>query len=216
MGPIIYNAHPVTKEYFGSGFADPDPMLRDSVTGAALEDVLSDADGWLLPAFAYLDQPPAPGAKEAVRRMADGSAWELVEDHRGAVFSTADRTEVILDDLGALPDGYTDLEPTSVYDVWDNGAWVANTAAQLAAKKQAARLVRDQAIADSQWLVDRHRDQVEVNMATTLTADQFSALLVYRQALRDWPSVADFPADSTMPAAPGWLSAAEESTAATA
>lgn len=216
MFPIIYNAHPLTKEYVGSGFADPDPMLRDSVTGAALEDVLSDADGWLLPAFAYLDQPPTPGAKEAARRLADGSAWELVEDHRGAVFSTADRTEVVLDDLGALPDGYTDVEPTSIYDVWDNGAWVASTAAQLAAEKLAARLVRDQAIADSQWLVDRHRDQVEVSMATTLTTDQFSALLVYRQALRDWPSVADFPADATKPAAPGWLSAAEGSTAATA
>lgn len=65
-----------------------------------------------------------------------------------------------------------------------------------------ARAWRDTEITASQWLVDRHRDQAEAGTATTLTADQYSALLVYRQALRDWPSVADFPADSTMPAAP--------------
>ncbi|NWC92610.1 MULTISPECIES: phage tail assembly chaperone [unclassified Pseudomonas] len=73
-----------------------------------------------------------------------------------------------------------------------------------------ARAWRDGEISVSQWLVDRHRDQVEAGAATTLTADQFSALLVYRQALRDWPAVTDFPADATKPAAPGWLAAAEE------
>ena len=72
-----------------------------------------------------------------------------------------------------------------------------------------ARYWRDSELTASQWLVERHRDQVEAGTATTLTADQYSALQVYRQALRDWPTVAGFPADSTRPTQPDWLSAAE-------
>jgi hypothetical protein len=80
------------------------------------------------------------------------------------------------------------------------------TAEQLDAQ---ARAWRDGQITDSQWLIERHRDQVDAGTATTLTAAQYSALLVYRQKLRDWPTVANFPADSTKPAAPDWLAAAE-------
>lgn len=209
MFPSIYNAHPVTREYIGTGFADPDPMLRDAATGAALSDDLVAAAGWLLPAFAYLDAPPAVPAKHVARRLADGSAWELVEDHRGTVYTTADQTEHDYEDLGPLPAEVTDIAPTSPYQVWSQGQWVADPTAQLAAQKLAARQVRDQAITDSQWLVDRHRDQVDAAVATTLTAAQFTELLVYRQALRDWPTAADFPSLPDLPAAPAWLAAAE-------
>jgi hypothetical protein len=75
-----------------------------------------------------------------------------------------------------------------------------------------ARAWRDAEITASQWLVERHRDQTDAGTATTLTGDQYAALLVYRQALRDWPTVTDFPADSTKPIAPDWLAAAEAAT----
>lgn len=79
-----------------------------------------------------------------------------------------------------------------------------------------ARIWRDSELAASQWLVERHRDQVEAGSATTLTTDQYSALQVYRQALRDWPMAADFPAASSRPAAPDWLATAEADVDATA
>jgi len=80
------------------------------------------------------------------------------------------------------------------------------TAAELAAT---ARTWRDAQINESQWLVDRHRDQVAEAATTTLTTAQYSALLAYRQNLRDWPAAENFPADDSKPAAPDWLVSAE-------
>lgn len=60
-------------------------------------------------------------------------------------------------------------------------------------------LRRNQLLADSDWLMLRHRDQIDSGMPTTLTQEQFEETLVYRQALRDWDKV------SVLPAAPSFL-----------
>jgi hypothetical protein len=54
-------------------------------------------------------------------------------------------------------------------------------------------------------LRDRHRDQVEINAATTLTGEQFTELLFYMQDLRDWPQSPDFPDGEHRPVAPAWI-----------
>ncbi|MFM0097536.1 phage tail assembly chaperone [Paraburkholderia nemoris] len=70
------------------------------------------------------------------------------------------------------------------------------TRAELADSKRAQR---GSALKATDWLVARHQDEKLIGNGTTLTADQFTALLKYRQALRDlgdasgWPSV-DLPA----------------------
>ncbi|MFL9898554.1 phage tail assembly chaperone [Paraburkholderia fungorum] len=75
--------------------------------------------------------------------------------------------------------------------------------ADLAAAKRAAR---DVALASTDWLVSRHQDEKLIGNGTSLTADQFTTLLKYRQALRDladatgWPSVA-------LPATPDFVTA---------
>lgn len=56
-----------------------------------------------------------------------------------------------------------------------------------------------------EWVVTRHRDEVELGGVTTLTAEQYAALLAYRQALRDWPAADVFPALANRPVAPDWL-----------
>ncbi|OQS42349.1 phage tail assembly chaperone [Chromobacterium haemolyticum] len=73
------------------------------------------------------------------------------------------------------------------------------TSSQLAEK---ARLQRDNFLVATQWLVQRHRDQIEIGAATTLSADQFKELQTYRQALRDVPAQNGFPASITWPAVP--------------
>ncbi|PZP05606.1 MULTISPECIES: phage tail assembly chaperone [Pseudomonas] len=67
------------------------------------------------------------------------------------------------------------------------------------------RSYRDQELARGVWLRDRHRDQTEIAMVTTLSADQFIQLLVHMQALRDWPQSADFPDANFRPVAPTWM-----------
>ena len=58
---------------------------------------------------------------------------------------------------------------------------------------------RNELLADSDWLMLRHRDQIDSGIPTTLTQEQFEETLVYRQALRDWDRV------SALPTAPLFL-----------
>ncbi|MBA6065927.1 phage tail protein [Pseudomonas mosselii] len=48
--------------------------------------------------------------------------------------------------------------------------------------------------------VTRHRDEVELGRVTTLTASQYTELLGYRAALRDWPTDDLFPDSGKRPA----------------
>lgn len=156
-------------------------------------------------------------AEVAVSATVDPFAYTAVTDLQ---YATADNSlinaTVTFTQLGDLPFTLSANDPTNhgaeIYAAVVAGtygaiaAYAAPAASVLAAE---ARLWRDTEISDSQWLVERHRDQTDAGTTTTLTSDQYSALLVYRQSLRDWPTVADFPADSTKPAAPDWLAAAE-------
>ncbi len=76
------------------------------------------------------------------------------------------------------------------------------TAEELAANERAWR---DAEVSSTEWLVTRHRDEQDMQLATTLTAEQFAELLVYRQALRDWPQSEAFPDTAQRPVAPPWI-----------
>ncbi len=67
------------------------------------------------------------------------------------------------------------------------------------------RAWRDAEIERIKWLRERHRDQLEISEVSTLTAEQFGELLVYMQALRDWPQSPDFPLVKMRPVAPDWI-----------
>ena len=67
------------------------------------------------------------------------------------------------------------------------------------------RAWRDGTLSAVMWLRERHRDQLEISASTTLTAGQFNELLVYMQALRDWPQSPDFPDSQHRPVAPDWI-----------
>ncbi|MCK8667928.1 phage tail assembly chaperone [Pseudomonas azerbaijanoccidens] len=67
------------------------------------------------------------------------------------------------------------------------------------------RAWRDAEIVRVAWVRDRHRDEVELAIATTITAEQYAELLAYIRALRDWPAGAEFPAVDHRPLAPTWI-----------
>lgn len=70
----------------------------------------------------------------------------------------------------------------------------------------AERSWRDRELLGVRWLRERHHDQLEIGTTTTLTREQFNELLVYIQALRDWPQSPHFPVTEQRPAAPSWIS----------
>lgn len=56
-----------------------------------------------------------------------------------------------------------------------------------------ARRRRDAEIAGVRWLVERHRDEQALQMATTLTAEDYRLVQEHVQALRDVPEQDGFP-----------------------
>lgn len=67
------------------------------------------------------------------------------------------------------------------------------------------RVWRDAKLQQYSGIRDRHRDEVELGIATTLTAEQYAELLTLLQALRDWPQSELFPDPEQRPVPPTWL-----------
>ncbi|MEE1922912.1 phage tail protein [Pseudomonas sp. 148P] len=67
------------------------------------------------------------------------------------------------------------------------------------------RAWRDAELSRVAWQRDRHRDELDMRLATTLGNDQFEQLLGYMQALRNWPEAEDFPATDQRPVPPPWI-----------
>ncbi len=72
-----------------------------------------------------------------------------------------------------------------------------------------ARARRDRAIEAARPVIERHRDQVELGSATTLSAEAFVGVLTYVQALRDIPTQSGFPAAIQWPAVPAGITPQE-------
>lgn len=64
---------------------------------------------------------------------------------------------------------------------------------------------RDSVLKIAAGVRDRHRDQLEMALKTTLSAEQFLALLACLQTLRDWPQSAAFPDPAARPVLPDFL-----------
>ena len=89
----------------------------------------------------------------------------------------------------------------------ENGLpYLVNSPVLIPAPTAQEREWRDTQLASVMWLRERHRDQVEIKVPTTLTTEQFEELLVYIQALRDWPQSPAFPNPEERPTEPTWLS----------
>ncbi len=67
------------------------------------------------------------------------------------------------------------------------------------------RTFRDRVLLLTDPMIARHRDELEAERPTTLTAEQYKQLQGYRQDLRDWPESEHFPAVEHRPEQPAWL-----------
>ena len=71
--------------------------------------------------------------------------------------------------------------------------------------KARERAIRDRALLLTDPMIARHRDELEAERPTTLTAEQYKELQGYRQDLRGWPESEHFPAVEYRPVQPAWL-----------
>lgn len=70
---------------------------------------------------------------------------------------------------------------------------------------ETGRIWRNAEIARVSWIRDRHRDELDLGAATSISADWFVELLGYIQKLRDWPQSSGFPNPSGRPLIPEWI-----------
>lgn len=88
--------------------------------------------------------------------------------------------------------GFSEQE---VEQAW-NGSWyLKGYAPEKPAEQKAAeaRAERDRRINAIRWRIERYQTQAAAGMETTDTAEQYKAILLYVQALRDVPAQAGFP-----------------------
>ncbi|WP_353847390.1 tail fiber assembly protein [Pseudomonas sp.] len=185
--PTIYCCHPTTLEYIGTAKADPDPL---------------DVGRWLIPAYAYTDAPPSAGSGQVARRKNDDSGWEVAEDHRGTLYSTADGTATAWAVLGPIPEGFTDTPRTSQYDVWTDGAWRLDEGAELAAQREAAISRRNSLLQLAGAQVAPLQDAEELGIATEAESAALLAWKRYRVELSRIDQQAGFPKAIEWPDAP--------------
>lgn len=157
-----------------------------------------------VPGFGYQVPADAIDLGRELAAPAEGFVWTLVEgepvlraDHRGEVYSTESGESRPHTILGDLPEGLTTLKWPGHHYVWTGNGWTLDEVAQLEAVLGNERAWRNGAIASTDYLV---MPDYPIN------AEQRSDLYAYRQALRNWPSVDQFPDPQARPQPPAWLS----------
>lgn len=90
------------------------------------------------------------------------------------------------------------IEEDTEYSIADylqvNGEYVLTSSAEAIEQKKAeARAERDRRIDAIRWRIERYQTQDAAGLETTDTAEQYKAILLYVQALRDVPEQAGFP-----------------------
>lgn len=126
-----------------------------------------------LAANAYLDQP---GQKAGFVAKRVDNGWEWLADHRGeTVYSTIDKSAIIITEVGDYPDNTTTIAPECELCEWNGSKWV------LSAEKQAALLEQQRATLIE--AVDNRASAIYSHW--TRFASEYQARLQAAEAYRD-------------------------------
>jgi hypothetical protein len=183
--PQIYNYHGVTLEYLGESVADADPL---------------DVGAWLIPGNACLDAPPAAEHGHVVRRADAG--WEIVEDNRGAIYSTENGSASVLSELGPIPDGYTSKQPPSPIHAWSGNTWRLSKELENAALTQEANVTRSKLLTEASVRMGPLQDAVDIGEASDAEKDMLVAWKRYRIYLNRIELQEGFPKTIVWPQSP--------------
>lgn len=107
-----------------------------------------------------------------------GGAWIQQEDHRGTVvYSTADGLESVVDYIGEIKSGFTQLMPVTRFDKWDGGMWVTDNTAAHVADIAAAEAQRQQLLVVAQQSITVW--QTKLLMGRKLTENESNKLNIW-------------------------------------
>ena len=116
-----------------------------------------------------------------------------------------DNKIIAVNDSGEFPClVYDTIEEDTEHTLQDyvhcDGQFVLTTSNEaIEQRKQEVRAERDRRIDAIQWRIERYQTQNAAGLETTDTMEQYKAILLYVQALRDVPEQEGFPENVTWP-----------------
>ena len=126
-----------------------------------------------LPANAYLEAPQSVKNNQAI--IHDGQQWIYPKDLRGTkIYSIETGAETILQEVGEIPDGFTELKPTSEFDSWDGKKWQFDKNKQHQYEVNQALTKKNQFLAEAASQLSYLQDAVDSQIAS----EQEAQLLV--------------------------------------
>ena len=126
-----------------------------------------------LPANAYLEAPQSVKDNQAI--IHDGQQWTYPKDLRGTkIYSTETGGETILQEVGEIPDGFTQLKPTSEFDSWDGKKWQFDKNKQHQYEVNQASIKKNQLLSEAASQLSYLQDAVDSQIAS----EQETQLLV--------------------------------------
>ena len=126
-----------------------------------------------LPANAYLEAPQSVKDNQAI--IHDGQQWTYPKDLRGTkIYSIDTGGETILQEVGEIPDGFTELKPTSEFDSWDGKKWQFDKNKQHKYEVNQASIKKNQFLAEAASQLSYLQDAIDSQIAT----EQEAQLLV--------------------------------------
>lgn len=197
----IYNYHPLTGEYLGTGVADDNPLVPEDPIVPGFATPISPPDWQEMRVRVYRG-----AAGNAPQNWQEGS-WTLVPDYRGvALYRTADGSPF---ELGAEYSGQGDLppfltdepRPTAAY-VWLNDEWTLDEALETSQLTAAATAKRDLLLAQADSEMQPLIDSFFLGENTPEEDAKRLALSQYRKALRAVTGQAGFPRTINWPVKP--------------
>ena len=119
----------------------------------------------------------------------ESATWSYIEDHRKTVvYSTSDKQRSEIDYLGAIKEGFTKIEPTSIFETWTGEVWADQRTDE---EKEAERLKQFTPLTRYQFfraLLENGFKSADIEAQIQTTEDDYQRELV----LLGWQSATNF------------------------
>ena len=149
-----------------------------------------------LPAHAYLEVPKNVQDNQAI--IHNGQQWTYPTDLRGTkIYSTETGAETTMQEVGDIPEGYTTLQPSSEFDIWDGEKWVLDTEKQHQNDIDETTSQKKQLLSKATEQISYLQDAVDLQIATEQETQLLAEWKKYRALLNridvqqapniDWP-----------------------------
>ena len=150
-----------------------------------------------LPANAYLEAPQSVKDSQAI--IHDGQQWTYPKDLRGTkIYSIETGGETILQEVGEIPDGFTELKPTSEFDSWDGKKWQFDKNKQHQYEVNQASIKKNQLLSEAASQLSYLQDAIDSQIASEQEAQLLVEWKKYRVLINridielapniEWPS----------------------------